>query len=388
MAKVFRVFVLAGIVLGGVLTAPAQIDPVRRELIQVGYNQPLEGKGPLAAYAFYYWNKPFTNSHTNLTLRLAVAPVYLDSELGFSRAFGPNTDFGLGVAGGGFGDSYSEVRQGHFYREESFYGHGGEISANVYHLFNPGRLIPLYAVVRGAVHGSVFDDDEQTADDFALPRDQFMFRTRAGLRWGGREPVMMPDLAMEISAWYEGSYRLESGPYGFNGDRSLNANAHLCWGRAMLNYTLPKLNHNLGLNITVGTGWNQDRFSTYRLGGNLPLYSEFPLTLPGYYFQELSARSFVLLGGSYSIPIDHRRSWWAGVMGASTYVNYLPGLEQPNHWNSGVGAGITYRSPSDSWQLAVAYGYGIDAIRDHGRGAQSVSILLQFDLGRTIQRFY
>ena len=30
----------------------------------------------------------------------------------------------------------------------------------------------------------------------------------------------------------------------------------------------------------------------------------------------------------------------------------------------------------------LGYGYGVDAIRSHGRGAQSVGLLLQFDLGQ------
>jgi hypothetical protein len=55
----------------------AQIDPVKRDLIQFGYNQPLEGRAPLAAYAYYYRNEP-DFLRTNMTLRLAVAPVYLD----------------------------------------------------------------------------------------------------------------------------------------------------------------------------------------------------------------------------------------------------------------------------------------------------------------------
>jgi hypothetical protein len=66
----------------------------------LGYNQPFEGHAPLAAYAFYYHNQPDFFA-TNLTLRLAVAPVYLDSELGFASALGPNTDLGIGLAGGG-----------------------------------------------------------------------------------------------------------------------------------------------------------------------------------------------------------------------------------------------------------------------------------------------
>ena len=91
--------------------AGAQIDPVRRDLIQLGYNQAFEGHAPLAAYAFYYHNQP-DFLRTNLTLRLAVAPVYLDSELGFIRALGPDTDLGIGLAGGGFADSYNEIRGG------------------------------------------------------------------------------------------------------------------------------------------------------------------------------------------------------------------------------------------------------------------------------------
>ena len=60
----------------------------------------------------------------------------------------------------------------------------------------------------------------------------------------------------------------------------------------------------------------------------------------------------------------------------------MTGLEQTGHWHSGVGGGIRYRSPSDAWQLVIGYAYGIDAIREGGRGAHSVGVLLQFDLER------
>ena len=58
--------------------ASAQIDPIKRDLLQFGYNQPLEGQGPMAGYALYYRNEPNFLS-TNVTFRLALAPVYLDS---------------------------------------------------------------------------------------------------------------------------------------------------------------------------------------------------------------------------------------------------------------------------------------------------------------------
>jgi hypothetical protein len=46
----------------------------------------------------------------------------------------------------------------------------------------------------------------------------------------------------------------------------------------------------------------------------------------------------------------------------------------------GLGAGILYKSPS--WKILVGYGYGVNAIRSSGRGAQSVGLLLQLDLGK------
>src|ERR1700733_5063226 len=110
----------------------AQIDPVKRDLIQFGYNQPLEGKAPLAAYAYYYRNDPAFYG-TNLTLRIALAPVYLDSELGVVHGLGPQTDFAIGVAGGGFADRYNEIDGGRWIEGQSFDGHGAEISGSIYH---------------------------------------------------------------------------------------------------------------------------------------------------------------------------------------------------------------------------------------------------------------
>jgi len=88
------------------------------------------------------------------------------------------------------------------------------------------------------------------------------------------------------------------------------------------------------------------------------------------------------------VPVGARQRWRLSAAATTAYVDYLPGLEQPGHWNSGFGGGIVYRSPSDSWQLAVVYGYGVDAMRSDGRGAQSLTFLLQFDLDRTRRRFF
>ena len=41
-----------------------------------------------------------------------------------------------------------------------------------------------------------------------------------------------------------------------------------------------------------------------------------------------------------------------------------------------------YRSPSDKFKCLFSYAYGMDAMRSSGRGANSVNILIQVDLGR------
>jgi hypothetical protein len=359
------------------LAALSQIDPVKRELIQVGYNGYFEGHAPLAAYGFFYRNQP-NFLETNLTLRLAVAPVYLDSELGISHALGENTDLGIGLAGGGFADSYSEIDQGTYIPEESFNGNSGETSLSIYHLFDPGRLIPLNGYLRGTYHYSAFAANDTTAPNFQVPPNFGIFEVRTGLRWGGREPLLYPALAMELSVWYQGEFRTSAPSYGFNDNLHISPQTHLFWLEAYLAYTLPKSKHYFSLGLTAGTSLNADRLSAYRLGGLLPLVSEFPLSLPGYYYQELSAEQFVLIGGNYIVPVSKNQHWNLDVTASTAYVDYLDGLSQPGFWNSGVGGGILYKS--SSLKMMVGYQYGIDAIRSHGRGANSVGVWFQFDL--------
>jgi hypothetical protein len=287
------------------------------------------------------------------------------------------------MAGGGFADGYNEIRGGKFFQAESFTGHGGEISASVYHLFNPADEIPLNLIVRGTAHYSTYERNDNTAAAFQLPSDHGEFSGRAGLRWGGIEPTLFPALAMELSAWYEGAFRTDSGAYGFGGDRKLNPSSHLFWAEAALSYTLPKSQQNFSVRLTAGTSVNADHFSAYRLGGFLPLVSEFPLTLPGYFYQEISARQFVLLNVNYLVPLDKSQRWSLDANVSSAFVDYLPGEAQPGNWLNGVGGGILYRSPSDSFKIMLSCGYGVDAIRSGGRGAESIGLLMQWDLEKT-----
>jgi hypothetical protein len=360
-------------------SALAQIDPNRRNLLQLGYDQPIDSQGPQALYLYYYYNNPELID-TNVVLRLAIAPAYVDGELGFRQLISPSTDLGIGIYGGAFGDNYYEVRQGNYRRSESFYGHGGGTALSVYHLLNPGRLIPLNVIARGGFRYSAFSGTGDTADDFELPDARPMSFVRAGLRLAGKEPILYPDLGLEVSAWFERQWRLNDGGYGFNRDRQMNPQSDLYWAYAGANYSWTNVGHKVSFAATAGGSEEPDRFSAWRLGGVLPLVAEFPLILPGYFYQELTAKRFVHLHAAYLFPLDPQTRFQFRIEGAGALLHYLEGFEQPDPWQPGVGCGVSFTPKNRTCRIVVRYGYGFNALRDDGeKGSHSVGLLLQFD---------
>jgi hypothetical protein len=153
-----------------------------------------------------------------------------------------------------------------------------------------------------------------------------------------------------------------------------------------LNYAWTNIGHKISFAVTAGGSDDADRFSAWRLGGVLPLVAELPLVLPGYYFEEISAKRFVHLYAGYAIPLDSKGRWSLRLEGASARVDYLPGFEQARDWNCGAGGGVVYSSRNKVLKVAVRYGYGFDAVRDGNRGAHSVGVLLQYDFHALKQR--
>ncbi len=357
--------------------AGAQIDPLPRSLLQLGVDQSLTGGGPQAIYAYYYYNNPSFLS-TNVALRLAIAPVYLDAELGFREVL-PHTDVGIGLNGGGFGENYYEIRQGRYLKEESFDGHGGGISLNLYRLIDPDYFIPLNFVFQGGTHYSTYGSTSRTADLFQIPANRESAFTKVGLRFAGKEPMLDTDLGMELSIWFERRWRLSHDDYGFAGDRRVEPASNLYWLYGGLSYAWTNTGNQVALGLNAGGSDNADRFSAWRLGGVLPLAAEFPLTLPGYYYQEISARRFVHLSVRYIVPLSKDHRWQLRLDAASAWVDYLPGFEQPGHWHSGVGPSLSFTSRSQVWRMILRYGYGFDALRDGSSGAQSVGALFQYN---------
>jgi hypothetical protein len=249
--------------------------------------------------------------------------------------------------------------------------------------------MPLEGVLRGQVHYVAFSGNKGTEPGFVTPRDQAEFTHRAGLRLGGMEPSLLPTLAAELSFWHEGRYRSVPGPYGYGGDRSVEAQSQLFWARALLVYNKPESQSRFILGLTGGDSVHADRFSAYRLGGVLTMTSEFPLVLPGYYDQELRARRFALLGGAYIVPLSaDKRTWTAQATAATALVDYIPGLEQKGKTHTGLGTGLSYLSHSRAWQVIGNYGYGVDAIRAGRRGGQTFSLMVQFDFQRSDVPFF
>jgi hypothetical protein len=376
------VLMAAGLLTG--LKCQAQIDPEHRSLLELGYDQPLTGNGPQGIYAYYYFNNPdFLN--TNMALRLAVAPAYVDGELGFKHLLSPTTDVGLGFNGGVFGANYYEVRQGQFYKNQSFNGDGGGVALSVYQLLNPGMLIPINVVARGGLTDSTYTDTSDTAGDFTLPGNQVAAYTRAGIRVAGKEPVLYPDLGLELSVWYERQWRLDGQSYGFNDDRSISPDVDLYWLYAGMNYAWTNSGQKVSFAFTAGTSTDADRFSAWRLGGVLPLVSEFPLTLPGYYYEELTATSFEHFYGGYDVPLDAAHRWDFRLEAATAHLEYLPGFEQRSSWQTGAGGGLSFAPKNQSFEVILRYGYGFNAIRNGREGAQSIGILFQYNFEKKIK---
>jgi len=96
----------------------------------------------------------------------------------------------------------------------------------------------------------------------------------------------------------------------------------------------------------------------------------------------VAGRNFVLVGADYSLPIDRAQRWRAGIGAATARIDYTPGLEEPHAWVSGASASIGYAPDTKAWKAALVYGHAFDAIRSGRRGADTVTLLMEFDLER------
>jgi hypothetical protein len=355
--------------------AAAQIDPEPRLNLELGVEGPLKGDGPLSGYAFLLWNRPHFVEE-DLYLRVLLAPTFLMSELVLDRWPTDGHAVGVGVAGGFFPYNFEEFRDGMHVEDESFWGHGGEANLSYYRRVLLGGLLPLEGQVRLKPQYVVYARNDTDAR-FRLPPDTAIFSGRVGLRLGGVPPELHPDLALEVSVWYEPSYRVEAGPYGFpERPQELEHFTQKAWARTGGIFTLFR-RHTVQGFFTAGTAENADALTSFRLGSALPFRSEFPLILHGYYVEEVFARRFWLLNFAYRFPIlpDSDR---VKLQLSFDYarVDYASGHELPRHGLRGVGIDLSLTLTARI-RLLLGWGYGFDAPRNGDFGGQEAHTLME-----------
>jgi hypothetical protein len=338
----------------------------------------VEGDGPISGYFFLLWNRPHF-LRDDLYLRVVTAPVYVTAELAREAWPGPNQAVGVGL-GGGYGPySFDEFRDGEYKERESFLAHGAEAAFSYYPRVKLGGVLPLEGQLRLRPQYVRYERGEDTDRRFRLPTDSPIYYGRAGLRLGGVPPKLLPHVALELSLWHEVAYRQVADPFGFADDpQALEHLVRRSWGRAGAVAT-PVRGHTLQVFLTAGTAEHADVLSTFRMGSALVFRHEFPMVLHGYFVDEIFARRFWLLNGSYRFPI------WPGtdrvqlqISADYAQVEYFEGRRLPRSGLRGVGLDATVRL-TRRLALVFGYGYGVDAPRGSGFGGHEINMFLEWE---------
>jgi hypothetical protein len=377
MPRTLLLAVLAATLLAGVVPAGAQLDPEPRANLELGVEGPLRGHGTVSGYGFFLWNRPHFLDE-DYYLRVILAPTYARGEWVIDRWPASGHAIGLGAAGGVFPYNFDEFRQGSHVPEESFWGHGGEVALSYYRRVFLADVLPIEGQVQLRPQYVVYQRSDSTDSAFRLPADTAIYNGRVGVRLGGVPPELLPDLALELSAWYEASYRADADPYGLPDDpQTLEHLTQRVWGRAGGILKLPA-GHSVRAFVTGGTSGATDALSSFRLGSALPFRSEFPLVLHGYYLDEVFARRFWLFNAGYRLPV------WPGSRRVAlelsfdyAQVEYVARHELPRHGLRGVGADLVV-SLTSRMTLMIGYGYGFDAPRGEDFGGHEAHTLLEY----------
>jgi hypothetical protein len=370
---------LAAVVLLPVLAvtpARAQRDPEPRAYIEVGTDVPVQGNAPLTGYAFFLWNRP-NYPEPDQYLRVVLTPTYLISELIQDHWPYGRHAVGIGLNGGGFRFGHEEFRLGSHKSAESFWGHGAEVPLSYYAGTKLFELLPLEGQIRVTPGFVLYQRSLDTAERFELPQDTGLFTGRVGLRLGGVPPELLPQVALEASAWYEVRYRADAGTFGFpERPERLESLTQRAWGRLAAVAT-PLAGHTFEILLTAGLSRDADLLSSFRLGSALPFRSEFPLILHGYFVEEVFAKRFWLLNASYRFPAwpDSRRVTFR-VGGDLAGVDYVRGHRLPRNHLGGVGGDLSIAF-TPRMTLVVGYGYGFDAPRNGGFGGHMAHALIE-----------
>lgn len=356
--------------------ARAQIDDSKRLLLEGGYEDGLGNPGPNGAYGFLYVNRPGIAGKGS-ALRLAVAPVYADGELGLPEVL-PRTDLGLGFSGGGYAFSRKEVVHGDQRFGESYIGHGFGPSLALYPKIADIGPVPVSGVVRFSALYRDYQTTSQTDANFALPPDQWTAFARAGVRAGGQEPGLGRGPALEASLWFEERMREKPGSYGYAGDRAVRRNINMVWMRALI-VMPPEAGVRASGGFGIGGGSRLGRLAAYRLGGMLTQSAEFPLIIPGYFNQEIVANEYGHAWARVGIPLDEGRRFSVNLLAAVASVSPVRGTEPGGVIHEGFSSGLEFSPRTAALHGELSYGYSPSAVRGNHRGGHSVAMTFEID---------
>ncbi len=371
-----RLGALIAAVFFAAIPAKAQIDDAKRLLLEAGYEDSFGNPGPSSPYAFLYLNRPDIAGKGS-AFRLALAPVYADAELGLPNVL-PRTDLGLGLSGGGYAYGFYQMNRGDEKTGESFVGHGGGPSVSLYPRFGNIGPVPVSGVVRVAFVSTDYQRTKRTDPNFEPPPDELNGIGRVGVRAGGVEPGLDHGQALEVSLWAETRLRDRPASYGYNGDRYVRRNVNLYWGRIYVSLPAPGNNRVSG-GLNMGGGGGLGRLSAYRLGGMQSQISEFPLMLPGYFNQEISASRFVHLWGHSALSIAGSKRFFLSLTAALASVSPMRGTDAGGIHHVGLSAGISYAPTNGPVHMDLDYGYAPTALRGKRRGGQMVAVSAEYD---------
>ena len=355
----------------------AQADPEARSYLEVGTEMPLKGNAPINGYAFFLWNRPHF-PEPDQYLRVVVAPTYLLTELVVDHwPFGRHA-VSVGLNGGGLRYGHFEYRNGSYKDAESFWGHGAELPLSYYASTKLFDKLPLQGQIRVTPAFIVYQDSFGTAERFELPPDTGLLTGRVGLRLGGIPPELLPQLALEASAWYEAVYRTNPGTFGLpeRSPETLEDLTQRAWGR-LAAVLKPTEGHTLDVLLTAGLTRSTDLLSSFRMGSALPFRSEFPLILHGYFVEEVFAKRFWLLNLSYRFPAwPGSRNVHLRISGDIAGVEYVDGHRLPREHLRGVGGDVSV-AITPQVTVVAGYGYGFDAPRNDGFGGHEAHALIE-----------
>ncbi len=360
-------------------TAAAQIDPEPRANLELGFEGPLRGNGPVSGYGFFLWNRPHFLDK-DLYLRAVVSP-YIFLEAIRDNWPGKGQAVGVNIGGGFFVNDFDQIQNGVYSRSESFRGDGTAASVSYYvHPFEIAGLLPVDGQIRLGTEYALYQRTSDTNPAYALPSDTFIHSARAGIRFGGVPPELVRNKALEFSLWHEAHYRVKAGTHGPPGGlRSTDHLTQQSWG--ILNGTMPLwLDHTVSVSMTAGTAGNTDELTCFRLGSGLPFRDEFPFILHGYYPHEVFARSFFLINASYRLnPVPDFDKIMLQFDWDYALVNYLPDHELGRHSLNGLGVDVIFKL-TRKLTFSLGYGYGLDAPRHGGYGGQEINLLIEWKL--------